>query len=216
LRAAADARQMRVLQALGSGFVHLVGRIQSENLERIPGRGPVLLAMNHCSLWDGPLLCGLTARPVACLVKAEAFKPVLGPLLLRAGQVPVHRFVVDPAPVRLCMRILDAGGVVGIFPEGTRGRGLDKQVRPGIGYLALRCGATVVPVVCTGSGTLLRGLRRGRVTLTAGLPIEFARVPAGTRINRRAAAHASETVRVAMAELAELARLARLAAIARR
>jgi len=102
--------------------------------------------MNHCSLWDGPLLCGLIERPAACLVKAEAFKPGIGALLRAAGQIPVRRFVVDPAPVHRSLAILRSGGVLGIFPEGTRGAGEMRYAYPGAGYLALRRGATVIPV----------------------------------------------------------------------
>lgn len=173
----------------------------------------MLLAMNHQSLWDGPLLCGLTDRPVACLVKAEAFKPILGPLLQRAGQIPIHRQAVDPGPVHLCVELLRAGGVVGIFPEGTRGVGDVVQARPGVGYFALRSGATVIPVAGNGTATLLRDWRRARVTVAIGAPIIFSRVPDRRPLERRDVAAATELVRASLAQLVRANRAPNLPAV---
>lgn len=182
----------------------LVTRLQSSGSGLIPIRGPVVLAMNHQSLWDGPLLCGLTERPVACLVKAEAFKPALGALLTRAGQIPVQRHRLDPGPVRHCVAILRAGGVVGIFPEGTRGTGDVQTARPGVGYLALRSGATVVPVAAHGTAKVLRGWRRAMVTVTVGAPITFVRAPDRRPLSRHEVAAATEAVRAALAHLVRI------------
>jgi 1-acyl-sn-glycerol-3-phosphate acyltransferase len=149
---------------------------------------------------DGPLLCGLVARPVCCLVKAEAFTPLVGPLLRRAGQIAVLRDALDPAPVRRCLHILWSGGVVGIFPEGTRGNGLVAHAKPGVGYLALRTGATVVPVACHGSERLGRALRP-RVHVVVGAPLAFDTYPRGRPLNRQRAVEAAERVRAGLAGL---------------
>jgi 1-acyl-sn-glycerol-3-phosphate acyltransferase len=199
---------LRLLQAVGSWAVHLLGRVTAPAEGLIPPAGPVLLAMNHQSLWDGPLLCGLTRRPVACLVKAEAFKPVLGRALHRAGQIPIHRERVDPGPVHLCLDVLRAGGIVGIFPEGTRGAGDVRSARPGVGYFALRSGACVIPVAAHGTTNLIHGWRRAPVTVAIGAPITFSRVPDHRPLSRRDVAAATEVVRVALAQLVRAGRAA--------
>jgi 1-acyl-sn-glycerol-3-phosphate acyltransferase len=181
--------------------VNVIGRVRVDNAGAIPPVGPVILAMNHRSLWDGPLLCGLTPRPVSCLVKAEAFVPVVASVLRHAGQVAVHRERIDPAPVRRCLDVLRAGGVVGIFPEGTRGSGAVVQVRPGVGYLALRTGAVVVPITAHGTECLVRG-RRPIVNVTVGDPLQFDQVADRAVLSRQRYTAATEVIRVALADLA--------------
>ena len=100
-----------------------IGRVTVRGLDRVPGAGPLVIVMNHCSLIDGPLLFGHVRRPVGFLVKAEAFTPVLAPILRSCGQIPVVRDTVDPAPIRRCVRLLRGGGALGICPEGRRGDG---------------------------------------------------------------------------------------------
>jgi 1-acyl-sn-glycerol-3-phosphate acyltransferase len=174
-------------------------------LEQIPATGPVVLAANHRSLLDGPLLFGFVDRPVNCLVKAEAFRGPIGPILRAAGQIPVRRGAVDPAPVRLGVRILRAGGVLGVFPEGSRGDGRARSARPGVGYFALRSGASVMPVACLGTETLvrLRGPSRRAVQLIVGAPIPIERVPDRQPLNRGLVSQTTEQIRVALAALVD-------------
>jgi 1-acyl-sn-glycerol-3-phosphate acyltransferase len=188
-------------QRLARALVHLFGDVHGTGLAGIPASGPTLLAINHSSLLDGPLVFGVVQRPVACLVKSEAFVPGLRTLLVGTGHIEVNRAQVDPVPVRLCLQILRAGGVVGIFPEGTRGDGTVATVRPGVGYFALRTGATVVPIACHGTAEALRTVRRGPIRLAVGAPLAFERYPEDRPLNRRRAAATAELVRAAMAEL---------------
>src|SRR5450755_4881202 len=90
---------LRRRQAIGRALANALGRVQVDGLDRIPATGPVILAVNHRSLMDGPLLFGFIGRPVACLVKSEAFVPVVGSLLRGAGQIRVEREQIDPHPV---------------------------------------------------------------------------------------------------------------------
>jgi 1-acyl-sn-glycerol-3-phosphate acyltransferase len=197
----AGSWQLNGLQRIAYLFVRTIGQVQVRGGEDLPGNGPLLLAMNHRSMLDGPLICGVTPRPVSCLVKAEAFGPGVGWLLSRSGQIAVVRDTVDPAPVRRCVEILRAGGVVGIFPEGTRGDGAVRTAKPGVGYLALRSGATVVPVACHGTAALGRSWRRAPVLVVLGSPMAFTRHPDGRCLNRRRTAEANELIRIALAGL---------------
>lgn len=184
-------------------LVDLLGRFEYVGLENVPASGPVILAINHRSLLDGPLLFGAVERPVNCLVKAEAFTKVMTPVLRSAGQIPVVRETIDPAPVRLCVQILRAGGALGIFPEGTRGDGLVRRSKPGIGYFALRSGASVVPVACHGSFQVAhrRSVRRPPGRLTFGPPIPVERFPDDRPLNRGLVARTTESLRIALADL---------------
>jgi 1-acyl-sn-glycerol-3-phosphate acyltransferase len=186
-----------------------VGRVLDRVLARItvvggvPEGGPVLLAVNHSALVDGPMLYGLLPRPVAFLVKAEVFRGPLGALLRHTGQIPVRRRTVETAPLRAALDVLRGGGIVGVFPEGTRGAGDVQQVRHGIAYLAVRSGAPVVPVAC--HGTLARKGRaffrphRPPILVAFGDPL---RLPAGPAARRTVAAAADEIHRALAAHVA--------------
>ena len=203
----AGSPQLRRRQGLARAISASLGRVHVEGLRAIPDAGPVLLAVNHRSLLDGPVLFGAVRRPVSCLVKVEAFTPRLGGLLRSSGQIAVRRDGSDAAAVRLCLRILRAGGVVGIFPEGTRGHGLVETAKPGVGYLALRSGATVIPVACSGTSEMAHrhGWRRPPAVLLFGEPIVVARWPDEQVLKRGVAAAATEGIRVALAALVTVA-----------
>lgn len=195
--------ELRRRQALARTIARSLGRVEIAGAELVPDTGAVVLAVNHRSLLDGPLVFGFVQRPVNCLVKAEAFTPRMRPLLRSAGQIPVVRDAIDPAPVRLCLDIVRAGGVLGIFPEGTRGDGQVRTAKPGVGYLALRSGATVVPVACVGTYEMThrRGGRRAAVRLQFGAPIAVERVPDRRPLNRLLVAATTERIRAALADL---------------
>jgi 1-acyl-sn-glycerol-3-phosphate acyltransferase len=194
---------LRRRQALARRLSIGLGRIEVRGLAAVPSAGPLVLAVNHRSLLDGPLLFGFVSRPVSCLVKAEAFTPRLAPLLRSCGQIPVRRDIVDAAAVRLGLRILRAGGVVGIFPEGTRGRGLVETAKGGVGYLALRSGATVIPVACSGTSEMAHRRTAGRphAVLVFGAPITDDRGPDDRPHTRAVIDAATETIRVELAAL---------------
>jgi 1-acyl-sn-glycerol-3-phosphate acyltransferase len=185
------AGELRVTRAIGRGLDRGLARITITG--ELPATGPLLLAVNHTALVDGPMLYGLLPRPVAFLVKAEVFRGPLGTLLRHTGQIPVRRGTVQTAPLKRALDVLRAGGIVGVFPEGTRGAGDVQQVRHGIAYLAVRSGAPVVPVACHGT-VARRGrafFRPGRpaITVAFGMPL---RLPAGAAPRRTVAAAAAE------------------------
>lgn len=142
---------------------------------RLPAHGPVILAVNHSNMLDGPMLIGTCPRPVHFLVKKEVFTGPLDPFLRRIGQLPVDRSGADRTAVTSALAVLARGGVLGIFPEGTRGAGEFASLRAGLAYFAVRSGAPVVPVACFGTterGRVIRGLPplRGRVDVVFGEP----------------------------------------------
>ncbi|KOG36352.1 lysophospholipid acyltransferase family protein [Streptomyces wedmorensis] len=141
---------------------------------RVPASGPVILAVNHAHNIDGPMLMGTAPRPVHFLIKKEAFVGPLGSFLEGIGQLKVDRHSADRAAIGNALGVLEQGGVLGIFPEGTRGDGDFASLRAGLAYFAVRSGAPIVPVAVLGSterrGRLIKALPplRGRVDVVFG------------------------------------------------
>ncbi|MFH9739697.1 lysophospholipid acyltransferase family protein [Streptomyces roseolus] len=141
---------------------------------RVPATGPVILAVNHAHNIDGPMLMGTAPRPVHFLIKKEAFVGPLGGFLEGIGQLKVDRDSTDRNAIGNALGVLERGGVLGIFPEGTRGEGDFASLRAGLAYFAVRSGAPIVPVAVLGSterpGRLVKGLPalRSRVDVVFG------------------------------------------------
>lgn len=171
-------------------------RLQVHHRERIPARGPVVLVANHSAFVDGPLLFGLLRRRVVFLVKREMFDGPLGPVLPRIGQLAVRRGEPDRRPLLAAVGVLRGGGLVAVFPEGTRGSGDVAAAQHGAAWLARSGRAVVVPVVCRGTRRPDGSVRRWRprVDVLVGEPLN---VPAGG--GRTGLTAATETVRAALA-----------------
>ena len=144
-------RMLRTLRPVSGWLVRRHFRVAVHHAERVPTVGGVILAANHVGIVDGPLLAVLSPRPVHALTKREMFDGRLGGFLRRTGQIPLDRLHADPGAVRSSLRVLRDGGVVGIFPEGTRSSGRFDHCHPGAAYLAMVTGAPVVPVTFTGT-----------------------------------------------------------------
>ncbi|GAB2978621.1 lysophospholipid acyltransferase family protein [Nocardioides montaniterrae] len=132
-------------------LVRLRYDVRLHHAERFPSTGPVIVAANHIGIIDGPLMAIFSPRPVHALTKLEMFQGRAGGFLRLAGQVPLDRGRTDPAAIRASLHVLDHGGAVGVFPEGTRGDGELTTFRPGAAYLAMVSGAPVVPLTFLGT-----------------------------------------------------------------
>ncbi|MGW0702515.1 lysophospholipid acyltransferase family protein [Streptomyces sp. NPDC002867] len=165
---------------------------------RVPAAGPVILAVNHAHNIDGPMLMGTAPRPVHFLIKKEAFVGPLDPFLTGIGQLKVDRTAADRTAIAGALGVLGNGGVLGIFPEGTRGEGNFASLRAGLAYFAVRSGAPIVPVAVLGSterrGRLIRALPplRSKVDVVFGDAFEAG--DSGGRRTRKALDEA--TVRI--------------------
>jgi len=147
--------------------------------EHIPAEGPVLLAANHRSFSD-PFMIGLCLRrPLRFVAKVELFdKRWKAWLLLALGAFPIRRGDADEEAMETARLILERGGAVGIFPEGTRTRpGPLGEPKRGVGRLALETGAPIVPVAIMGTEDIRRGwlIRPRHVAVRCGRALTFPR-----------------------------------------
>ena len=156
---------------LGRFFARVIWNTRIVGQERVPRTGPVIVAANHSGWADGPLLIGCTPRGTHILVKIEMFRSAIGWLFRLSGQIPVDRGNGRPA-LAMALRVLERGRVVGIFPEGSRGRGDASNARAGVAWLAVHSGAPVVPVAML--GTRRNGESTGKVPgLRRRLHVEY-------------------------------------------
>ncbi|MFF6878765.1 MULTISPECIES: 1-acyl-sn-glycerol-3-phosphate acyltransferase [unclassified Streptomyces] len=173
-----SARGAEVGRRIGVGLMYGLWRPRVLGAWRVPASGPVILAVNHSHNIDGPMVMGVAPRPTHFLIKKEAFIGPLDPFLLGIGQVKVDRDTTDRTAITHALGILAGGGVLGIFPEGTRGEGDFASLRAGLAYFAVRSGAPIVPVAVLGSsdrpGRLIKMLPplRSRVDVVFGEPFE--------------------------------------------
>lgn len=132
--------------------------------EHEPLSGPLLIVSNHVSDLDPFVVGAALRRRVQYMAKEELFRPPILRWWIRAcGAFPVRRGEGDRQAFRTARAILDQGGALVMFPEGTRARSLHdlRPAEPGAAWLALRTGAVILPVAVIGTDQVLpRGARR--------------------------------------------------------
>lgn len=161
-------------------------RVRGE--EHVPATGPIVVAANHRSLLDPPLLGAWFPRTIQYMAKRELFSiPVLSWFITQWHAFPVDRDRADLGAIRQALRILKDGGVVGIFPEGTRNLDGAVKARGGAILIAATAGCPVVPVALVGTQYAARRLRASKVEVRIGEPVRFegtARKPTKTELER--------------------------------
>lgn len=155
-------------------------RWQVYHRERVPLHGPVILAANHASYLDPPLVGSGLHRAINYLARDNLFKyPVLGWLLRSWNAVPVDRDGGGGAGLKAILDRLLAGGGIILFPEGARSAdGALRPGRAGIGLTVIKSTAPVVPVRVFGTyeawGRQMPAPKPRRVAVKYGRPMEFA------------------------------------------
>ena len=168
-------------------IARVIFRLQIEGEEFIPRTGPTILAANHASFIDPIIIMVSVRRPVRFMAKKELFRfPLFGWLLRQFGTFPINRDRINLQAFKQATSLLEAGEVVAMFPEGTRGDGVElRPAKSGIGLIAARTGAPVVPVLHLGTEKVLpRGAwfpRPHRIVIKFGAPLRFGEGQIGKR-----------------------------------
>jgi 1-acyl-sn-glycerol-3-phosphate acyltransferase len=153
-------------------------RFRVTGTANVPERGAVIIAPNHKNFLDAFFVGLAVHRHVRYMAKVELFKGPLAWLFPRLGAFPVRRGEADAEALRTAASILADGGLVVIFPEGTRVEAPDALGSPhhGAGRLALETGAPIVPAAITGTSHLWRGalphLRRVQLAFLDPVPAD--------------------------------------------
>ena len=150
-----------------------LGRVRVQGLDRLRTdprmQGPVIVVANHISNVDPPLVGGwlaqALARRLAFLAKEQLFKGAWGRFMLGQGMIPVKAGRSDVDALRQARSVLERGGVIVVFPEGTRSAdGVIGEAFPGAAMLAARSDTWIVPVGVADTDLLIRrGARLPRI-----------------------------------------------------
>lgn len=153
----------RVLYALVRGivvpFMRAWFRLRIDGAEHVPREGAAIVAPNHKSFWDSFFVAAATKRHLRFMGKSELFEGPFGRTLIRLGAFPVRRGSADQDALETAREILRQGGLLALFPEGTRVRDPEQLGSPrrGAGRLALETGSPLVPAAITGTDHLFLG-----------------------------------------------------------
>jgi 1-acyl-sn-glycerol-3-phosphate acyltransferase len=199
-----------VAQRLGYGLIRALWSVQVRGVDHVPTHGAVILAPNHLGFLDPPLLVAACPRPTHTLGKKELFHGPAGWFLQAVGTIPVDRQDPSRSALRAAVGVLEAGRVLVVFPEGTRGSGDFSVMRTGLAWFALRTGAPVVPVVFAGTGSRGRTLGslpklRSRLDVNFGPPVTLPKGEGRTRTALDAATRRLQQALVAHREAAAAA-----------
>jgi 1-acyl-sn-glycerol-3-phosphate acyltransferase len=207
---------------VGGWIVSVLARVLAptrvDRLERVPRSGPLIIVSNHVSDLDPPLLgwaVGVrSGRVVHFMAKQEIRSwPLIGWLGTQSGVFFVRRGERDREAQRTALRILEGGGILFMFPEGTRSRdAVLGEGRPGAALLALRTAAPLLPIAAVGTERLLppgaRLPRRHRVRVRVGVPFRLTDAPQ-RRVDRDALQAGTERIMREIASLLPAARRGR-------
>jgi 1-acyl-sn-glycerol-3-phosphate acyltransferase len=165
-----------VVRGIASPLFRGYFRMHVSGAEHVPAEGAAIVAPNHKSFWDSFFIGVCTRRHLRFMAKTELIEARYGRLLVRLGAFPVRRGSSDEDALETARTVLRQGGLLALFPEGTRIRDPDELGHPrrGAGRLALEQGAPIVPAAITGTEKLFLGPvpKPRRVQVAFAPPIE--------------------------------------------
>lgn len=153
--------------------IHIVARLlwraHATGTENVPRTGPLIVACNHRSFLDPPVMGSFVPRQIYFMAKKELFDiPVLGPAIASVGAYPVDREGSATAAIKRSVEVLRRGDCIGIFPEGGRNAQGDKEARQGVALLASLAKAPVLPAAIVGGD---RAKHFGKIKVAYGKPL---------------------------------------------
>jgi len=149
------------------------------SLESCPSQGPAILAVNHLSYFDGPMILAMFRRRVRPMAADRLRRHFFfGPVMMATGAIFIRRGQMDRAAMRALLEVLEDGGCVAVAIEGTRSPdGKLQEGKNGVAYLAAKSGAPLIPAAVWGTEQIWpawRRLGRAEVHLRLGPPIALA------------------------------------------
>lgn len=169
-----ETRVARLIKTLGRPLFRLLATTEYVGLENIPPSGPFVMAFNHISNFDVPYIVIHLPRHPFFMAKKELFKYGFGWVARQFGGFPINRGERDPWAMAQAGRVLEAGQMLFMFPEGTRSGQQARLKRGKIGAvkLALEYQVPIVPAAISGTQNFQVGLRRNKVRIEVGQPLD--------------------------------------------
>lgn len=181
----------RVMIALGRFFLGF----EIHGAEKVPPKGPLIVAANHHRFFDPVFVCMAVPRRVQWMAKKELFIPPLRRFFFFLGAFPVDREGGGRSALRAALGYLSEGWALGIFPEGTRQK--DKtsgEAKSGAVMLAVRSGAEVLPVYIDKVPSPMARLKGEKLKAYIGDPITVDRSKRGRAAYRASAERVLEAI----------------------
>lgn len=152
------------------GVLGLLTRWEIRGAERAPRSGGLIVASNHISFWDPPLVGCAFPRELHFLAKEELFRtPGLGFVIRKLNAIPIRRGVADLSGLSRALDVLKQNQVLLMFPEGSRMRDAELHpARPGVGMMAVQANVPILPCYISGSNRPRRWLTGSRVRIWFG------------------------------------------------
>lgn len=172
------------VRLLARAVVRFLTRTSVTGREHLPAGGPLLVAFNHLGHLDAVVLIATLPYNMDAIALSDLFRvPLTGQMLRLYGAIPVHRDVFDRTVVDKTLAVLSQGGVLFLAPEARMSvTGALEKARGGVGYIALKTRAPILPVGLTGTANSAiygawKRLRRPQITLTIGDAFSLPELP---------------------------------------
>ena len=211
---AVERTSYAAVRGLFLGLAKLYFRLQIRGREHVPAHGPFVLAPVHRSNLDFILVSTVRRPRMRYMGKASIWKSrALGWFVSMLGAFPVHRGTADRESLRTCMRVLENGEPLVLFPEGTRRSGpVVEDLFDGAAYVAARTGVPIVPVGIGGSDRAMpvgsKMVRPRKIVLVVGEPIVPAAGDGTGRVKRSEVRRLTEQLHTDLQALYDEARAA--------
>jgi len=170
-----------VVRAIAWLLLKIFWQMEVIGTENVPERGGVIIASNHVSYLDPIVLGVATKRKLHFIAKKEVFNNIFSSIFFKnLNAFPVDRKKIDMPAFKKTISILEGGGVLGIFPEGTRSlNGELQELKLGVIKIAMKAGVPIIPVGIVGThkiypqGKTFPVLFKNKITVYFGAPQYF-------------------------------------------